>query len=358
MALSAEQRRNVEVALRVARREGASRRVRKALLEAMSVESNFRHLDYGMDDSEGVLQQRPSQGWGPATDSVKKDVRDFLERAIPADRGFRGSAGQLAQSVQRSAYPDRYDERAAQASRLLRRFGGGPAGQRRGGNRGIRSASLSPGLLVEALATAAAAQQQRPQIPMAGLAAPEFSAGVVMPQGARLPQAGGGPAPKDPTADLLSSVLPAVTGLGARGQARGRNRPGGGAQRGRGGQGAGRARAGQFKRSELLELYHDPGINVDEGRRTDPIGNHGGHVHVAAASPAAVKAAARLAFSMGLEVRENPKWDPVDPVHSSRSFHDRRFPRRPRLGMAIDVSGGTEKRRLEYNRRVARMFGA
>lgn len=31
----------------------------------------------------------------------------------------------------------------------------------------------------------------------------------------------------------------------------------------------------------LKELFFDPGVNIDEGRRTKPIGGHGGHVHVA-----------------------------------------------------------------------------
>lgn len=120
MAYDAEQRRNIALALRMTR--GDSRRVRQALLEAGLVESHWHHLHGGDRDSQGVLQQRPSQGWGPyipGVRGVKQDIMDFLVRARRADRGFRGTPGQLAQAVQRSAYPDRYDEHAGEAQSLL-----------------------------------------------------------------------------------------------------------------------------------------------------------------------------------------------------------------------------------------------
>jgi murein DD-endopeptidase MepM/ murein hydrolase activator NlpD len=95
-------------------------KVQRALLEAMAVESNFRHLNYGDRDSVGVLQQRPSQGWGPASETPAQDINQFLQRARRNAKGFRGTAGQLAQSVQRSAFPERYDQRLNQANELLR----------------------------------------------------------------------------------------------------------------------------------------------------------------------------------------------------------------------------------------------
>ena len=106
----------------------------------------------------------------------------------------------------------------------------------------------------------------------------------------------------------------------------------------------------------LLEMYHDPGINIDNGSPTGPIGGHGSHVHVALDNPQAMLRVARLAKNMGLALRENPKWDPPDPgVHTQGSFHYQRFPGR-RLGKAVDVSGGTPQALLAFNRRVARMF--
>jgi cell wall-associated NlpC family hydrolase len=95
-------------------------RVRRALLAAMAVESNFRNVNYGDRDSLGVLQQRPSQGWG-APGNPRQDINQFLARARAANRGFSGTFGQLAQSVQRSAFPERYDQRRAQVNQLLGR---------------------------------------------------------------------------------------------------------------------------------------------------------------------------------------------------------------------------------------------
>lgn len=129
--LTPEQRRNIRKALRVAQKLGATPRERKALIEAMGVESNYRHLDYGDRDSVGVLQQRPSQGWGPAGETVEQDVRQFLVAARKANTQG-GSAGQLAQRVQRSAFPERYDQLSGQAEQILGSYrGGGSTGPQR-----------------------------------------------------------------------------------------------------------------------------------------------------------------------------------------------------------------------------------
>lgn len=118
-----EQRRNIAEALRLTRRDRP--KTRKSLLEAMAVEANFRHLHYGDRDSQGVLQQRPSQGWGayiPGVRGVRQDINDYLSRARRLMRqGFKGTPGQLAQAVQRSAFPERYDQRAAEVNALLNR---------------------------------------------------------------------------------------------------------------------------------------------------------------------------------------------------------------------------------------------
>lgn len=131
---SREQRNIINTALRLTRRDNP--KVRRALLEAMAVESNFRNLDYGDRDSVGALQQRPSQGWGPGSESPETDMLQFLQRARrTAGKGYRGTAGSLAQSVQRSAFPDRYDDRRDEVNALMRgvpggvSFAGGAAGK-------------------------------------------------------------------------------------------------------------------------------------------------------------------------------------------------------------------------------------
>lgn len=107
----------VRIAYNVASSMGASDKVKLALFEAAIVESGFRNLPHGADDSVGYLQQRPSQGW-PNPMDVTTATRSFVSRAI-AREGSAATAGQLAQAVQRSAYPLRYDAVRAQATQLL-----------------------------------------------------------------------------------------------------------------------------------------------------------------------------------------------------------------------------------------------
>lgn len=114
----------VRTAYSVARSMGASDRVILALFEAAIVESGFRNLNYGADDSLGFLQQRPSQGW-PNPMDVATATRSFVSRAIPLE-GRYASAGQLAQAIQRSAFPLRYDAVVLPASKLLNDVKGSP----------------------------------------------------------------------------------------------------------------------------------------------------------------------------------------------------------------------------------------
>jgi hypothetical protein len=106
----------------------AGPKVQQALFEAGITESGLRNLNYGDRDSKGPLQQRASTGWKHATDPYRAAL-DFLAQAQPLNqRGFKGSAGQLAQAVQRSAFPARYDQNAAQAARFLQGVQAGSGG--------------------------------------------------------------------------------------------------------------------------------------------------------------------------------------------------------------------------------------
>jgi hypothetical protein len=105
---------------------GASAKVMLALFEAAVVESNFENLNHGNDDSVGFLQQRPSQGW-PNPMDVPTATRSFVSKAIPIQDRY-ASAGQVAQAVQRSAFPLRYDAAKAKAEALLASVGGSGIG--------------------------------------------------------------------------------------------------------------------------------------------------------------------------------------------------------------------------------------
>jgi hypothetical protein len=106
------------LALAQAHRMHASPKVILALVEAGVVESNLRNLPYGDRDSLGYLQQRPSCGWRCPM-NITCASWDFLRRAIPVERQY-ATAGQLAQAVQRSAFPLRYDQHQAEAEQVIR----------------------------------------------------------------------------------------------------------------------------------------------------------------------------------------------------------------------------------------------
>lgn len=109
----------VNTAYGVAKQRGANDKVILALFQAGLVESGFRNLTGGPDDSVGYLQQRPSQGW-PSPNNVATATNSFLDRAIQVAAAHpEYSPGQIAQAVQRSAFPARYDEFSGQATQLL-----------------------------------------------------------------------------------------------------------------------------------------------------------------------------------------------------------------------------------------------
>lgn len=137
---------NIARLLRVADKMGASYRVKKSIVEAALVESGARHIRGGDRDSSGILQQRPSMGWGSANDSIEKDAQDYLKRAIPLDRKFKGTSGQLAQAVQRSAFPDRYDQRSRDAAKYVNSIRGGGGTSSPGGTVTATSTVPVPGV--------------------------------------------------------------------------------------------------------------------------------------------------------------------------------------------------------------------
>jgi hypothetical protein len=106
----------------VCRDLGVPGKVRLAAFEAGWVETHMNNLSYGDKDSVGVFQQRPSQGWGTVEEcmNVAHATTSFLTRAVDVDRDHPDyTAGQVAQGVQRSAFPDRYDASESKARSLI-----------------------------------------------------------------------------------------------------------------------------------------------------------------------------------------------------------------------------------------------
>lgn len=115
---------------------GANDREMLAMFEAGIVESGFKnyanstvpeslslpHDAVGSDhDSVGFLQQRA--GWGSVAQRMNASyaATKFLQKAMRLDRSTPGSAGDLAQAVQVSAFPDRYNSAMSEALGMIKR---------------------------------------------------------------------------------------------------------------------------------------------------------------------------------------------------------------------------------------------
>jgi murein DD-endopeptidase MepM/ murein hydrolase activator NlpD len=112
--------------LRVGLSMNAARKVLLSGLQAITVESLARNLTGGDRDSAGAFQQRPSQGWGTYAQvtNIEHASKSYFERAITNNALHPTyTPGQLAQSVQGSAFPDAYDEWRTEADHTLRTFG-------------------------------------------------------------------------------------------------------------------------------------------------------------------------------------------------------------------------------------------
>lgn len=136
VTLDAEQIANVRTIISVGRDRGVSRDGIAIALATAMVESWIRNLDGGDRDSVGLFQQRPSAGWGSASeirDPRRSAAAFFGGPADPNGDSTRGlldidgweqmEFGAAAQAVQISAYPERYGPWETQAYRWLDLYG-------------------------------------------------------------------------------------------------------------------------------------------------------------------------------------------------------------------------------------------
>jgi LysM repeat protein len=119
--LTDEMAANARVIIQVGQRLGVPDRGIVVALAAAMQESGLRDLDYGDLDSVGIFQQRPSTGWGSASQLLNVEYAARLFYGGPSNpnkgrtRGLLDIAGwqsmtvaQAAQAVQISAYPGAY----------------------------------------------------------------------------------------------------------------------------------------------------------------------------------------------------------------------------------------------------------
>jgi hypothetical protein len=125
--LTNEQIGNARTIAQVGRDRGLPERAVVVALATAMQESRLRNLDYGDRDSLGLFQQRPSQGWG-TPEQVQDPVYAagiFYDRLLRVPGWEAMRVTDAAQRVQRSAYPELYEQHAAMAVELSLALGAG-----------------------------------------------------------------------------------------------------------------------------------------------------------------------------------------------------------------------------------------
>lgn len=126
--LGPEEERVARTVLGTGERRDANLKEQLAAAETGLVETGFKNLAGGDADSEGWRQER--RMYYPNPTNVKASSNRFYDEIVGDTGGSRGkgmTAGQLAQAVQASAYPERYDERKPEALDIVKAFERGQA---------------------------------------------------------------------------------------------------------------------------------------------------------------------------------------------------------------------------------------
>ena len=312
MKLTKKQKSVVRRLIKVADEEGAGPKARKALIEAGLVESGLADLRHGDRDSEGVLQVRTGIHGANVARSVEESARRFLRRGFTGQGGAielskrLGSAGEVAQAVQGSAFPDRYAKRGGDADAIL---GGTGTGRASGGQDTVstRTTTTTPGVDNSAL------RQQMLQQYVLSRGKPDALLGL-----ARGLSGAQDVAPTTETSvssrRVRKSQNPVSSGTRPSGQ--------------------------------LTELFYDPVTGVKRGQKIGAVGGHADHVHVAT-GPKQLAAIKKLATDMGLTITSEDEGYDGDGVHTSGSYHYKK--------RAVDVAGPPE-RMAAFTKRVAKKY--
>jgi hypothetical protein len=126
-----EQTGNAALVAAVSMKRGMPPRAATIALATAFQESKIRNIRYGDRDSVGLFQQRPSQGWG-TTAQILDPVyaTNAFYDALVKFKGYEtADITQIAQRVQRSAYPEAYRDHEGQGRVLASTLTGhSPAG--------------------------------------------------------------------------------------------------------------------------------------------------------------------------------------------------------------------------------------
>lgn len=123
--LTAEQRQIVSLIISIGKQRNLSPRAWQVAIQAGMTESRLRNLNSGDRDSLGIFQMRPSMNWGSVVqlqDPVY-EINKFYDVLVSVPGWEQLRPGTSAQSVERSAFPDRYHTWEPMASYLVENIG-------------------------------------------------------------------------------------------------------------------------------------------------------------------------------------------------------------------------------------------
>jgi hypothetical protein len=112
-------------------RRGLPPRAASIALATAYQETGIRNLNYGDRDSVGLFQQRPSQGWGTRQQLMDPNYAAgrFYDALVKIENWEADDINDVAQKIQRSGYPEAYNDHEADARILASALTGqSPAG--------------------------------------------------------------------------------------------------------------------------------------------------------------------------------------------------------------------------------------
>lgn len=112
VSFSPEQMDNAATIVGIAMGRGMPARAGTIAIATAIQESKLRNINYGDRDSLGLFQQRPSQGWGTEDEILNPDysTNAFYDALVEVGDWENGVVTEVAQEVQRSAFPDAYGD--------------------------------------------------------------------------------------------------------------------------------------------------------------------------------------------------------------------------------------------------------
>jgi hypothetical protein len=126
VALDTEQSENAALIAAIAFQRGLPARAVSIALATAYQESKISNIEHGDRDSIGLFQQRPSQGWGTRDQILDPSyaINAFYDALVKIDGYEEMRITEAAQEVQRSGFPEAYEDHAEDARALASALAG------------------------------------------------------------------------------------------------------------------------------------------------------------------------------------------------------------------------------------------